>query len=111
VLGNHLIIDIYDVPNRGLIDKEYFEGVLTKAVLDAGAKILMKFFHSFGEDFGFTGVICLKESHVSIHTWPEHSYAAVDVFMCGEADAWKVARHLMTVMPTSKFKISAQPRG
>ena len=42
-------------------------------------------FHPFGPGRGVTGVLLLKESHISIHTWPEHGFAAVDVFMCGNA--------------------------
>jgi len=42
--------------------------------------------HNFGEGSGVTGVVLLAESHISIHTWPELKYAAVDIFMCGACD-------------------------
>ena len=51
----------------------------------AGARVLGARFHPFGPGQGVTGVLLLAESHISIHTWPEHGYAAVDVFMCGDA--------------------------
>ena len=111
MLGKHVIIDIYDAPQRALLEETHFETLLTKAVLDAGAKILTKCFHSFGEDSGFTGVICLMESHVSIHTWPEHKYAAVDVFMCGNANPEIVSSAIQKAMPTARFEIQTIPRG
>jgi S-adenosylmethionine decarboxylase len=42
--------------------------------------------HDFGAENGFTGVALLAESHISIHTWPEYAYAAIDIFMCGDLD-------------------------
>jgi hypothetical protein len=52
--------------------------------LAAGARILHGHFHTFGRRQGVTGVLLLAESHISIHTWPEAGFAAVDIFMCGE---------------------------
>lgn len=112
MIGNHLIVDIYNVPEKNLVQMESFKVVLTRAVLQAGAKILNTYFHSFGDEFGFTGVICLSESHVSIHTWPEHNYAAIDIFMCGQADAEKVLEYLKEVMPKEcRFEVNRLIRG
>jgi S-adenosylmethionine decarboxylase len=53
------------------------------AAAAAGARVLHSHFHGFGEGMGVTGVVLLAESHISIHTWPEDGFAAVDIFMCG----------------------------
>lgn len=60
--------------------------VLERAAKAAGAVVLEVKLHDFGDRAGFTGVALLAESHISIHTWPEHGYAAIDVFMCGDCD-------------------------
>ncbi len=57
---------------------------MTRAATGAGATILQSHMHQFGEGLGFTGVLLLAESHISVHTWPESEYAAFDIFMCGE---------------------------
>jgi S-adenosylmethionine decarboxylase len=59
--------------------------MLRAAALAAGARILHGHFHTFGAGGGVTGVLLLAESHISIHTWPEERFAAVDIFMCGAA--------------------------
>ena len=56
---------------------------LTNAVKESGAKIIGSTFHKF-IPIGVTGVISIAESHVSVHTWPELSYASVDIFSCGD---------------------------
>jgi S-adenosylmethionine decarboxylase len=52
----------------------------------AGATLLKIYLHEFPSSGGITGVALLAESHMSIHTWPEKDYAAIDIFMCGHAD-------------------------
>jgi S-adenosylmethionine decarboxylase len=68
-----------------LSDCAKIEQLLREAAAAAGAKVLHSHFHSFGPALGVTGVVLLAESHISIHTWPEHGFAAADVFMCGAA--------------------------
>ena len=55
--------------------------LLLEAVRAAGATIVTEIFHNFSPH-GVSGVIVIAESHVAIHTWPEHTYAAVDIFSC-----------------------------
>jgi S-adenosylmethionine decarboxylase len=68
-----------------LSDCAKIEQLLREAAAAAGAQVLHSHFHSFGPALGVTGVVLLAESHISIHTWPEHGFAAADVFMCGAA--------------------------
>lgn len=81
--GAHLIVEFYEA--RNLVDPEPVEDVLKRAAKAADAVVLGANIHDFGDRAGVTGVVLLEESHISIHTWPECGYAAIDVFMCGEA--------------------------
>lgn len=82
--GMHLLVDLHRA--QGLGDPAHVAAVLVQAARDAGCTILHQHFHHFGEGNGVTGVLLLAESHLSIHTWPETGYAAVDVFMCGRCN-------------------------
>lgn len=79
--GRHLIADLHGC--AGLTDAALVEHSLAAAAAAAGATLLEVRLHAFGPGQGVTGVALLAESHISIHTWPEHGYAAVDIFLCG----------------------------
>ena len=80
--GTHLLADLSGC--RGLDDAARIELALREAVAAASATLIDIRLHHFGEGHGVTGVALLAESHISIHTWPEHDYAAVDIFLCGD---------------------------
>ena len=84
-LGTHLLADLSGILAERLRDCDALERLLREAAVAAGAQVLHGHFHSFGTGQGITGVLLLAESHISIHTWPECSFAAVDIFMCGAA--------------------------
>ena len=84
-LGRHLLADFSGIDPALLIDPQHVERILLQAAEVAGATAIFSKFHHFGENAGVTGVLLLRESHISIHTWPEHGFAAVDAFMCGDA--------------------------
>src|SRR5579863_233164 len=81
--GVHLIIDLHGAER--LDDIEHIEATLRRCVEAARATLLHIHVHHFQPN-GVSGVAVLAESHISIHTWPEAGYAALDVFMCGSAD-------------------------
>ena len=81
--GTHLIIDLEGASR--LDEPEHIEDALIRAAEAAGATVLSSDFHIFTPNNGVSGVIVLAESHISIHTWPEKNFAAIDVFMCGAA--------------------------
>jgi S-adenosylmethionine decarboxylase len=81
--GVHLIIDLHDA--QRLDDIEHIETTLRRCVDVARATLLHIHVHHFQPN-GVSGVAVLAESHISIHTWPDAGYAALDVFMCGSAD-------------------------
>ena len=83
--GRHLIADLHGCLAR-LDDAPAIETMLRAAATAAGATVIGMHLHHFGPGQGVTGVAILAESHMSIHTWPEHAYAAVDIFMCGRSN-------------------------
>src|ERR1700752_466571 len=81
--GVHLIVDLHEA--EGLDDIDLIEATLRSCVTAARATLLHLHLHHFHPN-GVSGVAVLAESHISIHTWPDAGYAALDVFMCGKAD-------------------------
>lgn len=80
--GRHLIAELYDCDQTSLTDSSRINVLLQRAAKTAGVRVLDTLVHSFPGG-GVTGLCLLAESHLSIHTWPEHRYAAVDMFTCG----------------------------
>ncbi|MBC7987692.1 MAG: adenosylmethionine decarboxylase [Sphingomonadaceae bacterium] len=79
--GRHLLADLHGC--TGLDDVTLIERALRAAAAAADATLLDLRLHGFGPGKGITGVALLAESHISIHSWPEHGYAALDFFLCG----------------------------
>ena len=82
-LGTHLLLEMNECDAALLDDMALVKQVLLAAADAAGATVVGEVFHKFSP-VGVTGIVCIAESHISIHTWPEHAYAAVDIFTCGE---------------------------
>jgi len=106
--GTHLLVDVSEA--RNLADPEVIEKSLGRAALDAGATVLHGHFHSFGPGQGVSGVLVLAESHISIHTWPDRGFAAIDIFMCGQCDPMDTLPEIKKTF-SDKLKISSQKRG
>jgi S-adenosylmethionine decarboxylase len=85
--GIHLILEFWGAENLDSI--KIVKQALIKGVEACGATLLKLELHKFSPQ-GISGVAVIAESHISIHTWPEHQYAAIDVFMCGEKDPYQV---------------------
>lgn len=81
-LGTHLLLDLKECNARLLDDFNFIKEAMMDAADEAGATIVGENFHKF-DPLGVTGIIAIAESHLCIHTWPEHAYAAVDIFTCG----------------------------
>ncbi len=109
--GDHGLLDLYGCPSALLRDEGYLKQALSDAASAAGAHILGGHFHTFGGQGGVTGVLLLAESHLSIHTWPEHGFAAVDVFLCGALKLETARRHLQQTLSASHTDWQVQTRG
>ena len=83
MVGKHCILELYDCEPSRLNDEAFIRTTITSAAKGAGATLLNLITHQF-EPQGVTGLALLAESHISIHTWPESGYAAIDVFTCGD---------------------------
>lgn len=83
-IGEHFLVEYVGCNREKLLRCEVIHPLLTFAAEEGNATILGQQFHQFSP-FGVTGVLLLAESHISIHTWPEHSLAAVDIFTCGDS--------------------------
>ena len=82
-VGKHCILELYGCNSTRLNDEAFLRDTITSAAQRAGATLLNLITHRFDPQ-GVTGLALLAESHLSIHTWPESGYAAVDVFTCGD---------------------------
>ena len=110
-LGQHVLADFYGSDAVQLADPELIEACLLGAACAAGATVLNSHFHHFGEAQGVTGVVLLMESHMSIHTWPEHGYAAIDLFMCGQAQVDLALQFLQLKLRSETQTIQMVQRG
>jgi S-adenosylmethionine decarboxylase len=107
--GMHLLVDLWGATN--LDSPALIDETLCAGALEAGATILHSHFHHFTPNGGVSGVVVLAESHISIHTWPERNFAALDVFMCGCCDPYKVIPFLQAAFNPSSVQIDEQRRG
>jgi S-adenosylmethionine decarboxylase len=107
--GMHLLLDLWGAHN--LTNPELIDSALRDAAEAARATILHSHFHHFGPDGGVSGVLVLAESHISIHTWPERDFAAVDIFMCGSCDPYDSLPVLEAAFRPASTLVAEQRRG
>jgi S-adenosylmethionine decarboxylase proenzyme len=81
-LGKHVLLELYDCDPKLLNDITFIKETMLAAAKKSGATVLGESFHQFSPQ-GVSGVIIIAESHLTIHTWPEHGYAGADIFTCG----------------------------
>lgn len=107
--GTHLIIDLWDASH--LDDIEHIRTAMIDCVNAAGATLLHLHLHHFTPNNGVSGVAVLAESHISIHSWPERGYAALDVFMCGDANPHAAIDVLETAFRPDRIDVQEHRRG
>ena len=101
VLGLHLLLDLRECNPKLLDDLDYIREAMLQAAHGVGAHIIGESFHQFTPQ-GVTGVLAIAESHISIHTWPEHGYAAADIFTCGSSFLPRKAAEILVEQLESK---------
>ncbi len=107
--GTHLIVDLWDAER--LDDLAQVEAALRDCVEAARATLLHIHVHHFTPNHGVSGVAVLAESHVSIHTWPEIGYAALDIFMCGSAEPHRAVEVLRAAFRPQRMAVEEHLRG
>ena len=89
-----MLLELFDCDLSAINNLEAVKGALIEAAKRAQATIVDVVFHEFNP-FGISGVVVIAESHLSIHTWPEYRYAAVDIFSCGDVLQPEVAANYL----------------
>jgi len=108
-IGRHLIIECRG--RHAYLSEQELEALLVTAAEAGGASVLQAHFHPFGAGKGITGVVLLAESHITVHTWPEHDYAAFDVFMCGDCQPMQAAEVITAACPDAVTSVQSIDRG
>lgn len=109
-VGAHVLADFWGCQFEKLDDAVYLMDCLRKAAQDAKMTILGELNHKF-EPQGFTGILLLSESHISIHTYPEQGYAAIDVFTCGSGMTQKAIDYLREALQPTHVQEMVVRRG
>lgn len=91
--GRHFLAEYWGCKAHGLDDVARIEALMERAAIAADANIVQSAFHRFSPQ-GVSGVVVVEESHLSIHTWPEDGYAAVDIYTCGDCSP-EAAHHVL----------------
>jgi S-adenosylmethionine decarboxylase len=110
-LGHQIIAEFYDCNRDSLNDVDFIRTAMVDAAEKAGATIVTETFHHFSPH-GVSGAVIIAESHLSIHTWPEYGYAAVDLFTCGDTVSSETAfNHLRDTLESRQVSTMELHRG
>jgi S-adenosylmethionine decarboxylase proenzyme len=110
-LGRHILVEMYDCDPAVLNDLETVRAEMLEAAIVSGATIVGEVFHRFTPQ-GVSGAIVIAESHLSIHTWPEYGYAALDLFTCGDTvDPWIAFGYLAEKLEAGRTSQTEVKRG
>ena len=109
-LGRHLIAEYYDCDVSVLNDVDHIRSAMLAAAEIVGATVVGEVFHRFSPQ-GVSGSVVISESHLSIHTWPESGYVAVDIFTCGGLDPRPGFQHLEWELGASQSRVQEILRG
>ena len=111
MIGQHLLADLYDVASDRLADAGLLADCLDDAARRGGMKpIGTPVLHRF-QGGGLTGYLLLSESHIALHTYPEHQYLALDIFSCGRADSKAALSVFLTALEPGRKQITTAVRG
>jgi len=109
-VGKHLVLDAWRISSDLLNDPEYLRESLKKAVNNCGATLINLCVHQFSP-YGVTATATLAESHMAVHTWPEHGYLGADLFFCGPGHPERALETLVELYSAKDVKIRRLNRG
>jgi S-adenosylmethionine decarboxylase len=109
MLGKHIIAEVYFENAEILNDDKKLVEAMELASVRGGMTVITSSSHKFAPH-GATAIVMLSESHVSIHTWPEYGYAALDIYTCGK-NPERVYEELLKILPIRKSKVKIIERG
>ncbi|MFN7954690.1 MAG: adenosylmethionine decarboxylase [bacterium] len=110
-LGRHLLVEYSGCDHATLKEVPRIQALMEEAARVSGATIVQTCFHQFNP-YGVSGVVVIAESHLAIHTWPEHGYASVDIYTCGDSvDPWKAHAFLQQALGASDIETNELFRG
>jgi len=110
-LGTHIIVELSECNADILRNVNKVANILVAAARHANAEVLQTAFHHFAPD-GVSGVVVIAESHLSIHTWPEFGYAAMDIYTCGDrTEPWKACRYAASEFQAKQMLTTEVRRG
>lgn len=101
-LGRHILLELHGCDAGALNDVEALEKSFVTAAQESNATVLRTAFHKFNPH-GVSGVVIISESHLTVHTWPEYEYAAVDIFSCGDKMDVEKAMEFLTQKLASRW--------
>jgi len=109
-VGKHLVLDAWKVSSDRLNDPEFLRRAMKKAVDECGATLINLCVHQFSP-YGVTATATLAESHMAVHTWPEHGYLGADLFFCGAGRPERALDTLVDLYEPRDVKIRRLNRG
>lgn len=108
--GTHILCEYHGCDGALLGDQEHIGALMRRAVAAAGAKVVGCLLHPFSPQ-GVSGVVLVEESHLSIHTWPEVGYAAVDFYTCGDCDPQRADPVIREGLGATRAEVMVVGRG
>jgi len=109
-MGRHIIAELWECDFDKLNDMNFIEQTFVDAALKSGAEVREVAFHKFAPQ-GVSGVVIISESHLTIHSFPEHGYASIDVYTCGDLDPTIAANYIAEALNAKTRELIELPRG
>ncbi|WP_026023139.1 adenosylmethionine decarboxylase [Paenisporosarcina sp. TG20] len=109
-IGRHVIAELWECEFDKLNDINFIERTFVEAALKSGAEVREVVFHKFAPQ-GVSGVVIISESHLTIHSFPEHGYASIDVYTCGEIDPTIAAKYIADALGSQTREMTEISRG
>ena len=109
-MGRHIIAELWECDFDKLNDMQFIEQTFVDAALKSGAEVREVAFHKFAPQ-GVSGVVIISESHLTIHSFPEHGYASIDVYTCGDLDPSIAANYIADALNAGTRETLGRPRG